>query len=255
MPISVVIVTRDRPQLLERALASIHAQGDPDVEIVVVDNRSQVPVDLPCPVIRSEVPLSAAQARNLGMEHAGGEIICFLDDDDVFLPNKFADLRAAFSDDLALDFCFGSTVHRGVAGEEVGHSAGEPEIVPFLRWRYVHVNALALRGRAAREHRFDERMTTYEDVDFIGRLMRAARGRHIPRDHAVWNRDNRPDQLTRKNWRRAWANWKLLCATFDLEIASDRDLRRFYHRKMLALALRYGDAVQVGRSLVRLSGI
>lgn len=255
MPISVVIVTRDRPGLLARAVASVEAQGDPEVEIVIVDNLSRQPVDLPCRVIRSTAPLSAAQARNLGMDHAQGEIVCFLDDDDVYLPGKFADVRAAFSADPALGFCFGSTVQRGPDGTDLGRSAGVPEIVPFLRWRYVHVNALALRGHLAREHRFDERMTTYEDVDFAGRLIRSAQGRHIPRDHAVWHRDSRPDQLTRPDWRRAWRNWKLLCATFDAEIASDPDLRRFYHRKMLALALRYGDLAQAGRSLRRLSGL
>jgi glycosyltransferase involved in cell wall biosynthesis len=63
--ISVVVPTRDRPELLKRCLAALEKQTVP-VEIVVVeDSEGRGP----------------AWARNEGVRRARGEIICFTDDD------------------------------------------------------------------------------------------------------------------------------------------------------------------------------
>lgn len=63
--ISVVVPTRDRPELLKRCLAALEEQTVP-VEIVVVeDDRGMGP----------------ATARNEGVRQARGEVICFTDDD------------------------------------------------------------------------------------------------------------------------------------------------------------------------------
>lgn len=256
MQVSAIIVTRNRPALLARAIESVRAQDHADIELVVVDNASDPPLSLAgARVVRSDEMLSAARARNLGMDHAGGQVLCFLDDDDCWLPGKLADVLAAFDAAPDLDFCYGSTVHLGPGGARTGFSAGPCEIVPFLRWRYIHMNALAIRRRVAETHRFNPAMQTYEDVEFAGRLVRDLKGRHIQAEHAVWNRDGRADQLTRRDWRRAWRNWKILCAVFAPEIAADPGLRRFYHRKMLVLALMFLDLRQAGTSARVLAGL
>lgn len=64
-PISVVVPTRDRPELLKRCLAALEKQTAP-VEIVVVeDSEGRGP----------------AWARNQGLRQAQGQVICFTDDD------------------------------------------------------------------------------------------------------------------------------------------------------------------------------
>lgn len=64
-PISVVVPTRDRPELLQRCLTALKKQTVP-VEIVVVeDSEGRGP----------------AWARNQGVRQAQGQIICFTDDD------------------------------------------------------------------------------------------------------------------------------------------------------------------------------
>lgn len=69
--ISVVVPTRDRPELLQRCLAALENQTVP-VEIVVVeDTEGRGP----------------AWARNEGVRRARGEIICFTDDDCAPFPN------------------------------------------------------------------------------------------------------------------------------------------------------------------------
>lgn len=89
--VSVVVPTRDRPQLLSQALASIRALEGPDLtfEILVGDNGSDHDVTGAVAqahgarhiVVRSE---GAAAARNAAMRAATGEFLAFLDDDDVW---------------------------------------------------------------------------------------------------------------------------------------------------------------------------
>jgi glycosyltransferase involved in cell wall biosynthesis len=94
--ISVIVPTRDRPELLARALRSIVDQGyGGDVEVVIVFDRSKVrPVDvepLPGRAVRSLVNTRTpglAGARNTGILEAHGELVAFCDDDDEWLPDK-----------------------------------------------------------------------------------------------------------------------------------------------------------------------
>jgi GT2 family glycosyltransferase len=94
--ISVVVPYHDEGRLLLRALESVASQTDTGpVEAIVVDDASRVrpPLDsrpdgLRLRVLRSETNLGASGARNLAIRHATGDVIAFLDSDDVFLPGK-----------------------------------------------------------------------------------------------------------------------------------------------------------------------
>ncbi|HZU60020.1 MAG TPA: glycosyltransferase family A protein [Solirubrobacteraceae bacterium] len=89
-----VIPTRDRPRELERALSVVRGQRDIELETVIVDDGSRVPVKLPggedstTRVIRLERSLGVAAARNRGVAAARGEWIAFLDDDDIWSPER-----------------------------------------------------------------------------------------------------------------------------------------------------------------------
>ena len=88
---TIVIPTHDRPKLLERAVASALAQTVPEIQVVVVDDGSTRPVQLPhdprLEVVRNPHPLGASAARNLGLKLAAGPWITFPDDDDELLPD------------------------------------------------------------------------------------------------------------------------------------------------------------------------
>jgi glycosyltransferase involved in cell wall biosynthesis len=94
--VSVVIPTLDRPKLLLRAIDSVLRQTHQEIEvIVVVDRPDQDTVsavrsldDPRLQLIVNTDSLTAAGARNAGADHATGEWIAFLDDDDEWLPNK-----------------------------------------------------------------------------------------------------------------------------------------------------------------------
>jgi glycosyltransferase involved in cell wall biosynthesis len=95
--LSVVVPTRDRPELLLRAVRSIYRQSAPvAVECIVVYDQSAPQPIGPLPetpnrslrCIVNERRPGAAGARNTGILAAMGELIAFCDDDDEWLPHK-----------------------------------------------------------------------------------------------------------------------------------------------------------------------
>lgn len=96
--VSVVIATRDRPELLRRAVESVSNQEhDGRVEIVVVFDRSTPDLSLAragggrSVVVATNVRSPGlAGARNSGVALAAHEWIAFCDDDDEWLPGKLA---------------------------------------------------------------------------------------------------------------------------------------------------------------------
>jgi teichuronic acid biosynthesis glycosyltransferase TuaG len=106
--ISVVITTFERPDACERALRSVLAQTEAAMEVLVCDNGSSDETQprfedwaRRCEMVRYlRLPQNSggpAPARNLGVRHARGDWIAFLDDDDRWLPAKLARQRAVMA--------------------------------------------------------------------------------------------------------------------------------------------------------------
>ena len=96
MLVSVIIPTLDRPKLLLRAIDSVLRQTYQDIELIVVVDRPDPDTisavrsrdDPRLQLLVNPHPSTAAGARNAGADHATGEWVAFLDDDDEWLPNK-----------------------------------------------------------------------------------------------------------------------------------------------------------------------
>ena len=100
---SVIVVSNGRPDALRRCLTAIGQLFYPAFEIVVVADRSGIAalkdfdgLDAIKLVSFDEPNISAA--RNLGIEHAAGEIVAFIDDDAVPEPTWLDELAGAFDD-------------------------------------------------------------------------------------------------------------------------------------------------------------
>ena len=96
MDVSIIIPTRNRSGFLMQALRSALRQQDVTVEVIVVDEASidQTPTllatvnDRRVRVIRHDVPRGLAGARNHGADESHGDWLAFLDDDDLWAPDK-----------------------------------------------------------------------------------------------------------------------------------------------------------------------
>ncbi len=100
--VSVVIPTRDRADLVGRAIASVLAQSRPPDEVIVVDDGS---TDATEEAVRRFAgvrylgvePRGVSGARNHGIAAASGEWLAFLDSDDEWLPEKLEEQLAALA--------------------------------------------------------------------------------------------------------------------------------------------------------------
>ena len=101
LTVSVVISTYQRPDACERALGSVLEQTEAPLEVLIVDDGSSDDTearmrawearDARVRYLRSPHNSGTpATTRNLGIRHASGELIAFLDDDDEWLPSKLA---------------------------------------------------------------------------------------------------------------------------------------------------------------------
>jgi len=95
--VSVVIPTRNRPALLQRAVRSALKQTLREIEVIVVIDGEQGAESanavallgdyrVRCIVLREQA--GGAEARNIGISDARSEWIALLDDDDEWLPSK-----------------------------------------------------------------------------------------------------------------------------------------------------------------------
>lgn len=105
LPISVVVCTRDRPQDLANALASITSLDYPAFEILVIDNAppddgtARVIAELADPRVRRVVEPAPglSNARNTALRVAHHDIVAFTDDDVVVDPHWLRALARGFT--------------------------------------------------------------------------------------------------------------------------------------------------------------
>src|SRR3569832_749003 len=131
MQITVVITTHDRPELLREAIASVEAQRFDEWDVIVVDDGSRPAVTFDARqkelagrirLLRNEVAQGPSEARNTGMRTATGEVIFFLDDDDLLGVDALAQIDAAFRDDANLDCLFVNVEPFGSDAEGTRHN-------------------------------------------------------------------------------------------------------------------------------------
>ena len=96
--VSVVIPSKNRPQLVGRAVRSALNQTLQGIEVIVVidgpDHKTVQTLaeidDQRLRVVNLEESMGAPEARNVGVRMARGPWVAFLDDDDEWLPTKLA---------------------------------------------------------------------------------------------------------------------------------------------------------------------
>lgn len=211
MLVSVIIPTFNRLVFVREAVASVCAQRGAPYELIVVDDGS---TDGTRPALKREFggclrilstePGGVSAARNLGVSASHGELIAFLDSDDLWLPDKVAAQVALFTDHPSAEICQTEEIwiRNGVRVNPCAHHR-KPRgdiFVPSLRRCMVSPSAVMLRRRLfERAGGFDESLPACEDYDLWLR---------IAHDTPVWlidcplviKRGGHADQLSRQFW-------------------------------------------------------
>jgi glycosyltransferase involved in cell wall biosynthesis len=111
--ISVVIPVHNGAAYLAEAIGSVLEQTLPAYEVFVIDDGSEddsaaiAGAFAPRVHSVSQRASGAAAARNRGVSLSTGEILAFLDADDLWMPHKLASQQAALDADRSLDLVFG----------------------------------------------------------------------------------------------------------------------------------------------------
>jgi glycosyltransferase involved in cell wall biosynthesis len=186
--VSIIIPAYNGDRYLAETINSALQQTYTDFEIVVVDDGSQDNtrhcVQQFGQRVRYEYQTNqgVAAARNRGFQLAAGELVAFLDQDDVLLPNKLALQVAAFDDPLDGTEIFPGIVHSGwrlVDAEgkpwsdiEPWYDAPQLNLQEWLVRMPVLLSAMMFRRSwLERVGSFDSSYKQVNDVDLVQRLV------------------------------------------------------------------------------------
>jgi len=187
--VSVILPTYKRPTNLARAIDSVLTQDYEDIELIVVDDNGEdseyaVATRKVIEQCKAEYPgrqlkylchktnANGATARNTGILHSSGSYICFLDDDDVYLPGRISASVAVLQ--------YTNADVGGVYCGFLGWNAKEPEQERFLAGNltrelltldymrhYLHTNTATYKRSAVFHiNGFDTSYRRHQDLEF-----------------------------------------------------------------------------------------
>lgn len=185
--VSVIIPTYNRAKLLRQAILSVLAQTYCDFELIVVDDGS---TDNTRAVVMSindsrvryiwQNNQERSIARNNGVREANGELIAFLDSDDVWLPDKLAGQVELMNRDLDVVLVYGASIriddqNRMLSALDLLNQSNEPEVrdcrEESLLCCCANPSAALLRRKAFEDAgEFDPSLSLAEDWDLWIRL-------------------------------------------------------------------------------------
>lgn len=186
--ISVIIPTHNRSKLLVRAVCSVQAQTHQDLEIIIINDASNddTPAvlsqlqmeDNRIKVIYNERSRGGAASRNIGIKESIGKWIAFLDDDDIWLPDKLESQLKLMQSDLDAVACscyFESHILRII--RKIHKPPENVTLEDLLCYNMMGGASVCMVSAAAlnRINGFDESLKSAQDWDLWIRLKQAGR--------------------------------------------------------------------------------
>tara|TARA_R110000765_G_scaffold409182_1_gene507311 strand:+ start:330 stop:1265 length:936 start_codon:yes stop_codon:yes gene_type:complete len=198
--ITVIITTFERPDFLETALESVLSQTVSAVEIIIVNDCSEA--DYTHVISRFTQPniryinlenrSGANVARNIGVHYATGNIIAFLDDDDIWLKNYLENHAKIYSDypDTGAVVCGHRVMHFNnkvnvnslikVTADELRHGN-----------RFSGMSGFSAKIEVLHRHSFDQNLKNGQDWDLFVRIIQDnIIFRNIPTPLFLYRKDN-----------------------------------------------------------------
>ncbi|WP_303849705.1 glycosyltransferase [Seleniivibrio woodruffii] len=193
LKISVITPTFNRRGLLKRAVESVLSQTYPNFEHIIVNDGGESAKDIiegfadsRLKYYDSKKNLGRSGSRNFALERATGDIICYLDDDDLYLENHFATVADFFSKNSEAAACY--TAQYYCVENEYGevlhkrHMSPAPRPLTDLYYNnFINMNILAHRKTALETAgMFNNRLKAYVDWDFVLQLSKHFDIPHVP---------------------------------------------------------------------------
>ncbi|PIT86668.1 MAG: hypothetical protein COU33_01870 [Candidatus Magasanikbacteria bacterium CG10_big_fil_rev_8_21_14_0_10_43_6] len=168
--ISIIIPVYNHTGALTRALASVAAQTYRPIEVIVVDDGSDIPLELSLPsaepidfhLIRQE-NAGAPAARNAGFRASKGEYVIFWDADVEADPTLLAQMAGVLMEQPHISFVYSN--HTIVLHNNIKKSmpACTFDLHALQENNYIHSTSLVRRGAVVT---WDESLQRFQDWDF-----------------------------------------------------------------------------------------
>ena len=255
--VSAVIPTRNRPQLVLRAVRSALAQTCDSLDVVVVvdgpdpatESALQTIADPRLKVLVLDAPAGAARARNIAVESASGDWIAFLDDDDEWVPEKIEfQIDRAFASSFTYPIVSSQLIARNSRYEVLWPRAIPTEpISEYLlarnSWSYgdglLSTITLLFPKDLFERVKFRPELPRHQDWDWVLRALGTpgAGIEFIAKPLAIWNQAERRSSIsTQADWRTSF-DW----AEEMREAITGRAYASFLATQVAPQAAREGD--------------
>lgn len=199
--VTVLICTRHRPQLLDRAVQSVLRQTHPCFEIVIVDDGDDDHervinhwADDRIRIHRASLRKGLAAARNFGLSKVKPGVVVYLDDDNTMGASWLAAVANAFAFAPQKNVLYGARILQPAPGAMLGLGNLEMSFEPYdrvrlIRHNYIDANTIAHRWSETFHPRFDEELVTCDDWEFFLRLTAAEEPLALPAVACVYTCD------------------------------------------------------------------
>ena len=176
--IGVYIPTKNRVELLKKAVDSVLQQTYQNFKILIVDDGSSDGTfeylssidDSRVSFIRNEVSEKACKARNRAIAALDTELVTGLDDDDIFLPNRLEELLEVYDPDYAF-VCSGYIWDYGVQKKSLFSKSKVISLSDALDLNQCSNQILVERQRLLDVGGFDAKLPALQDHDLWVRLI------------------------------------------------------------------------------------
>jgi len=202
--VSIIVRTKDRPELLNNALKSIVQQNYRPIEIVLVNDGGcdlhfeeieHMLSDIILYYVRLKKNSGRAHAGNVGIENTKGAFIGFLDDDDEFYPEHLETLVTSLHGAhyniayTAVEFTEKS-LHDDGAPAQTGRKvlfSRDFSYKDLIINNYIPLMSLLFKADLVKDLKFDESFDLYEDWDLLIRAGETTDFHFIDKVTAVYN--------------------------------------------------------------------
>ncbi len=161
--VSVVMATFDRADLILQAIDSVLKQSFSDLELIVIDDGStdntQALIEEKYknePRLRYVYQENTGQsgARNHGLTYAVGNYICFIDSDNLWLPNKLEVQLKVFASNPDVDIVYGDIITIDETGKEL-HRNNMRRLSGYIAGDLMKDNFVSMNTALARRECFE----------------------------------------------------------------------------------------------------
>lgn len=175
---SVIVPTRNRAHLIERAIDSVLSQTYGDWELIIIDDGStdttkSVVSEYNDPRIAYfyQDHSERSTARNLGIEKSSGKYVCFLDDDDEFLSDHLEIFYKSSLEHPKSVLRTGMIIKTGKKENKSKHYNKKVHPVEFFLKNMAGIHTLCFPQEGFLDIRFGEKWKHFQDTHLLIRVL------------------------------------------------------------------------------------